>query len=212
MSKNKEETKISIEDLNLTPTETTASAFQTESIDLSELRLSQDFEAQTGVKQIIMTVPVRKPHGQEFIRVRSGEEWQLETAVIELKDEGETYLVHPSLRSELADFIRLKIFFTTINTQGIVSLWGVNLGSSDGRVNEWNRSALEAANKAKTQWIQVRSNRQLGAYVCYSPINPIAEPEWSEDLDFAKLINIAFKDRYITSLDHPVVGRLRGGI
>ena len=43
------------------------------------LRLSQDFGASVGVKKAIVAVPCRKPHRHEFVRVRPGDEWRLET-------------------------------------------------------------------------------------------------------------------------------------
>jgi len=70
---------------------------QTDPFDPSRLRLSQDFAATVGVKQALITVPVRKPNKQEFIRVHPDEAYRLETAVLELKEEREIYLVDPSL-------------------------------------------------------------------------------------------------------------------
>lgn len=37
--------------------------------DLTRLRLSQDFGASVGVKKALLTIPVRKPDRQWFIRV-----------------------------------------------------------------------------------------------------------------------------------------------
>ncbi|MCZ6861990.1 MAG: hypothetical protein O7I42_17225, partial [Alphaproteobacteria bacterium] len=33
------------------------------------LRISQDFAAAAGVKQVLATIPVRKPNRQDFVRV-----------------------------------------------------------------------------------------------------------------------------------------------
>ena len=46
--------------------------------DPESLRLSQDFASSIGVKRAVTVVPCRKPHRQEFVRVRPGEEWRLE--------------------------------------------------------------------------------------------------------------------------------------
>jgi hypothetical protein len=40
--------------------------------DLANLRLSQAFAETGGVKKLLRTVPVRKPHPQDFIRVHPG--------------------------------------------------------------------------------------------------------------------------------------------
>ena len=56
------------------------------------------------------------------------------------------------------------MLYTTINRQRVVSLWPVRLPASDGRVNEWHRSAQEAAERAVDRWIRTTANMNLGAY------------------------------------------------
>ena len=70
-------------------------------LDLEELRLSQNYTESLGVKKALLTVPVRKPGRQDFVRVRPGTDWYIETGVLELKEERETYLVDPALWPEL---------------------------------------------------------------------------------------------------------------
>ena len=164
-----------------------------------------------GVKKALITVPVRKPNRQDFVRVYAGEEWRLQTAVIELKEERETYLVDRSLWSEFPGEIVPKILFVTINRQGVVFLWPVRLPGEDGRIDEWNRSALEAAHMAEKGWVRVAANSSLGAYEVYEAAGHIQEPEWPE-VRFEELLRIAFKDRFIRDPDHPVLRRLRGEV
>jgi hypothetical protein len=183
----------------------------TDPFDLEKLRLSQDFSALAGVKKAIITIPIRKPSRQDWIRVHDSEEWMLQTAILELKDERETYLVAPALWSELSGEIIPKEIVTTINRQGVLALWPIKLPGEDGRHDEWSRSALVAAEKAKTQWIRLVANMSLGAYEVYEAIGDMPEPNWP-DMTFQKVFEIAFKDRFIKSIDHPVVRRLRGEI
>jgi hypothetical protein len=68
--------------------------------DLTTLRIAQDFSETYGVKKALLTVPIRKPGKEWFVRTHP--ELRIETCVIELKEERETYLVAPALRSELA--------------------------------------------------------------------------------------------------------------
>ena len=63
-----------------------------EIFDFENLRLTQNFSELAGVKKAIITIQVRKPNRQEFIRVRPGEDWRFQTAVLELKEEREIYL------------------------------------------------------------------------------------------------------------------------
>jgi len=50
----------------------------------------------------------------------------------------------------------------------------------------------------------------LGAYEIFEAQGSIPEPIWP-DLSFGEILRVAFKDRIIRSLDHPVVKRLHGG-
>lgn len=76
--------------VNEAPTSGTIDLF-----DPENLRLSQDFAADLGVKKILLTVPVRKPNRQTFIRTHRSSEYRLATSLLELKNENETYLAFP---------------------------------------------------------------------------------------------------------------------
>jgi hypothetical protein len=180
-------------------------------INLSDLTLTQDFENQIGVTKVLTTVPVRKPTRFDWVRVHPDPAWRLDVGVLDIKEDNELYLVHNSIVPEVAGEITGKTLFTVANRQGDISLWPVNI-SSDGRTNDWNRSALEAAQHGMKRWIQVRSNTKIGAYEVYFPKGVLPEPEWPVDINFAGVLNIAFKDRYITDSNHPVLRRMRGEI
>ena len=143
------------------------------------------------------------------MRVHPDPDWRLETAVLELKDERETYLVDPDLWSELPGELIPKVLFTAINRQGVIFLWPVRLPGEDGRGNTWNSSALEATALAAKGWVRIAANMSLGAYEVFQATAELPEPEWP-DKDFQSLLEIAFKDHYVRSLDHPMIRRLRG--
>jgi hypothetical protein len=177
--------------------------------DPAHLRLSQNFAETIGVKKALITVPVRKPNKQEFVRVHPSDEYRLETAVLELKEERETYLVAPDLWPELPSELTPKVLLTTINRQGVLSLWPVRMPGEDGRLDEWNASALEAAEMARGRWVRVVANMSLGAYEVYEATGDLPDTEWP-DLPFAEILKVAFKGHYITEINHPVIRRLRG--
>ena len=179
--------------------------------DLADLRLTQDFGAMAGVKKLITTIPVRKPHKQDFVRIRPEDAYQINTAVIELKEDRETYLVAPDMWNELPGEVVPKIFLTGMTRQGVLFLWPIRLPGPDGRHDDWNRSALEAAELAKTKWVKVISNMSLGGYEVFEATGELPDPEWP-DLSFEEIVKIAFKDRYIERMDHPVIRRLNGEI
>jgi hypothetical protein len=177
--------------------------------DPAHLRLSQNFAETVGVKKTIITVPVRKPSRQDFVRVHPSDEYRLETAVLELKEERETYLVDPVLWPVLPGELTPKVLFTTVNRQGVLTLWPVRLPGDDGRLDDWNASALEAAEMAREGWVRVTANISLGAYEVYEATGDLPDPDWP-DMSFAEILQVAFKGHYVTEVDHPVIRRLRG--
>lgn len=180
--------------------------------DPARLRLPQDFGATLGVKKALLTIPVRKPSKEWFIQVHPDEAYRVQTAVLELKEDRETYLVDPKLWPELAtreSTFGPRLIATAINRQGVVFLWPIRLPGSDGKLDEWNMSALEAVQLATGKWVRVAANMSLGAYDVFEATAKLPEPEWPT-VAFAKLLKVAFKNRYIDSLDHPVLLRLRG--
>ncbi len=177
--------------------------------DLSSLRLSQSFEETVGVKKLLTTIPVRKPNQQDFIRVNPDPAFRERFPAIEVKDDRELFLVSANVAPELAGECIAATLYTAISRQGVVFFWPVRLPSADGRWNEWHRSAAEAAELAMRGWIRMRANASLGAYEIFSAEGVMQEPVWP-NLPFNELLRVAFRDRIIDSLDHPVVKRLRG--
>ena len=88
-------------------------------------------------------------------------------------------------------------------------LWPVRLPDEAGRLDDWNTAAHEAAKRAETHWVRVAANMALGAYDIFEAVGQFPEPVWP-DLPFERLLEIGFRDRFIDSLDHPVLRRLRG--
>lgn len=177
--------------------------------DPANLRLDQAFVETSGVKKLLTTVPVRKPNGQEFVRVHPDEGYRLTSAIIELKDDREVYLVLPHIAHELPGECSPVVLHTGINRQSIVFLWPVKLPTPDGRINEWHRSAGEAAERAMTAWLRVKADMALGAYAMFEASSTIPDPIWPT-YSFKELLKIGFRDRLVDRLDHPVIKRLRG--
>ncbi len=163
--------------------------------DLARLRVSQDFIAQAGVKKLLTTVPVRKPSREWFVRTHPDQEYHFQTFVIELKEDSEVYLVDRTLWPELASESTFspKVLITTANRQGVITLWPIRLPGSDGRLDDWNRSALEAAKLASQKWIRIQANRSLGSYEVFEASGNWDAPDWNVP-SFQELLRIAFKE------------------
>ena len=179
--------------------------------DPASLRISTDYAATVGVKRIRTTVPVRKPGRQDFVRVHPTADYSLDTLLIELKEDLETYLLTPGLHLEMFNEATPVRLVTTINRQGVVFLWPLKLPDDTGRSNRWHDSAMDAAERAKDSWIRLQADMSLGAYQLFEAQGNLSDPEWPEE-SFRDLLEIAFKGRYIDTFDHPVLKRLRGEV
>jgi hypothetical protein len=178
--------------------------------NLSALRLDQSYADTVGVKKLLTTVPVRKPNRQDFVRVHPDPSYRLTpAAIIEVKEDRETYLVTPDMAQALAGEFATVTLFTTINRQGTLHLWPVKLPNPEGRHNEWHRSAAEGAERAQKKWVRVTASMSLGAYEIFESSADLPEPVWP-DFSFQEILKIAFRDRIVDRADHPLVQRLQG--
>jgi hypothetical protein len=178
--------------------------------DLNALRLPQDFAASVGVKKRLVHVQVTKPRTGWFVRSRPGDEWRAPVAMIVLKDEGESYVVHPKLAADLPDDVVHFELVTAINRHGTVFLWPLRKPNSS-RQDTWADSAITACQLAETRWLRITANMHAGAYDVFEAAGQLPEPEWPEE-SFKALFHLALKDRVIDSIDHPVIRKLKGAV
>ena len=67
------------------------------------LRLDQSYLQQPIGRKLLTTVPIRKPHSQDFFRVHPSEEYRVPlAAMVTLQDDNDSFLIHRSFLSELA--------------------------------------------------------------------------------------------------------------
>jgi hypothetical protein len=145
--------------------------------DPATLRISQDFPGLANVKKILATIPVRKPGRQDYIRVHPSENYRLTTALLEFKEDRESYLVDPGIREELFGELVPVTLFLVINRQRVPFLWPCRLPDETGRSNSWYESALDAAERAMGSWIRITADMNLGAYQLYEAGGDLPDPE-----------------------------------
>lgn len=179
-------------------------------IDLSKLRLSACTSNGVQAEKALLSVPVKKPGKQIWFRVHPDPDYQILTRVLELKEElGESYLIDSPLWSDVAAELVAKRILTCVTTAGGVFLWPVRESEGDGRLDDWTASAHAAAEQAKSEWTRLVPNMVDGAYEVMRARGDLPEPKWPEE-SFQRLMDLAFKDRFIDTLDHPVLKKLRG--
>jgi hypothetical protein len=179
--------------------------------DISKMRMSQEFANEIGLEKLITKITVGKPNKQWWVRVNRDPKYRFETALLEIKDKNEMYLVAPDLWSPLADEIIRVVIFVGINRQGVIFFWVVRLPGADGKHNEWHQSALKAATIAMDHWVRVTANQSAKGYDVAKSKDKLDEPKWP-DVAFEEMFKIAFKDLFIDSMDHAVLKELRGEV
>lgn len=175
----------------------------------ARLRIGQRFGEGQDVRRVLVSVVVRKPGRQEFVRTHSDPKMWLEAAVLEFKQDRQNFIVSPELAPYLPGEAVAKLLIPTISNHGALFLWPIKLPDEQGRHDEWNAVALEAAERAKTKWVRLMANMGAGTYDVLEAAGSFPDPVWPEK-SLEQLLEIAFKGRVIDSMDHPVLRKLRG--
>jgi hypothetical protein len=176
--------------------------------DPKYLRLVQ--KPALSTRKQLVAVPVRRPGKFEWFRICPDEEYRLDASVIDLKDEGETYMVAPPLRTALEDLtrdVRLHLAVSTDGTVFLIPHWLPDTSKGSSR-NRWSETALTVAGQAMLHWVKRISDKAAGGYHCEVSLNPL-EPAWPAE-SMHELLKLAFGTFHIASLDHPVVKKIRG--
>ena len=184
--------------------------FAQDPFDPAALRIDPTSGGDLGVKKALLHVPVRKPNRQEFFRTNPKPEYKLQMAILELKEERETYAVAPNVAAELLGETRSAEMRLCINRTGSVFLWPVPLPTPDERENAWHKTAREAAVQAESKWTRMVANMGAGCYDVFIAPEGLSDPQWPEE-PLSEFLRIAFGNgRLIDKVDHPVIQRLRG--
>lgn len=173
--------------------------------DLAQFRIPQEGFSDGLVEKIITTVKVSKPPRDEFFRVHP--EYRAEVGLIECSHANESYLVVGELCEALLNepMFSPRLLVAAITKSGNPFLWPLRQNMD----NDWNRSAKEAAEIGQSNWIRVTSNRRIGSYEVSAARAPYGDPIWP-DMQFEKLVEIAFRGRIVDSMEHPILRELRG--
>ena len=179
--------------------------------DLKSLRLPANYGATLGVKKLLTNVLVGRPKKASFFRTHTADEMTFPAMILENKEARESYVVVPEVAQEISELVRPVMLHAAIDRQNNVLLIPVPLPGEDGTRNPWHESLAQAVEHAKLKWIRITANMHAGGYDVYEAEGELPEPEWPAH-DINALIQVAFRGKIITSLDHPVVQALLGKI
>lgn len=183
---------------------------QSPELDLEQFRIDQDFASHVQTRKTAVSISVRKPDRQRWIFIHHSKEWRACVAVLEDKDNQRTYIVAPEIVPEVTADLVPKLLVTYATRQGTTSLWPIRMPDETGRLDTYNESALSIIEQYPGQWIRVLPNQIDRCYdVLEMPAIELPSPKWPEG-GFRQLFSLAFKNRVINDINHPVLKALRG--
>lgn len=182
---------------------------------LDSLRIDPMNNQQFEIKKVFSDAPVRKPNKQEFIRVHP--DHMIDMAGIELEDmQKNIFLITPSILNQVAEEFHSDLKYyrmhLAIDRDKNVFVIPAKLSTDPLKPMRWYDSMLEALERAKLNWTKIRANTSIQAYESFEAIGKISEPEWPEESFDKILLEMAFKGKVISEMDHDIFKKLRGDV
>lgn len=180
-------------------------------VDISALRLPQNFGETLGVKKMLTHVPVGKPGADRFFRVHQSAAMQFEGLIYEDKTTRDVYVVAPALGDVLGRLAKPVVLHLAVDRRANPLLIPVPLPGPNGSRNPWHESLAKAVEQSKTNWVRVAANLPAGVYDLLVASADLPPPEWP-DLQIDEILNIAFNGKVIDSIQHPVIQAIQGKV
>jgi hypothetical protein len=186
--------------------------------DIAQARIGHNFGDRAAVKKLVADVAVDKPDKEHFIRVHPGGDFRLNCHLLRIKQGDKAkgyYWLAGGIANQLAaltsvaKLIAAYTLFTGITRTGGLFLWPIVLPDENGEINSWHQAAHEAATIGQDRWIRVEANMSRGNYDVWEAEGQIPDPQWP-DKSLQELVRLAFKQKLIDRLDHPILLQLRG--
>jgi len=176
-------------------------------VRLEDLRIDQDYKEILKDQEDVLEITPKKPHRQEILQVHPN--WQFVTYLLDWREISELYLVMQSIWPYIADECKKVVLFLYVTNAGRYGLWPIKLPEDGDSLDSYSKTARRAAELCMGEWRRVYTDRRIRQYktrateLCES----LPAPQWP-DLSDEQLIGLAFEDRIISSLDHPILKSL----
>lgn len=175
-------------------------------------RVDQNVESFEGGRKLLEIIRVTRPQKTTWFRSHPDKAYWYKAFLLEDERSGELYFLSRPVWEALVALeekaITRKLLVPVMSRNNVLTVWPISLGV-DGTLSSWAESALAAAVTARSEWVRIASNREMGGYEIKARPSDGVEPAWPE-LDVAELLRIAFKGRVVTTMDHPIIRDLRG--
>jgi hypothetical protein len=161
-------------------------------------------------------VECEKPAKGHFFTVRAetGKPYKDRAFYFLLQMEGrDPYLVAPKIAEQKTeeDTIRPVLIVRYVTMAGEEGLWPLKLNPPDGRSNNYNTSALNILEIAESgKWVRIVNTKKHYRHQVSKKKFTEVPPKFT-DRAFKDLIEIAFKDRIVKTLDHEIWDILENG-
>jgi hypothetical protein len=179
-------------------------------IDQSHLEEYADPGSESAV------VECRRPAKGHFFTVRpeTTKPWKDRRFYFLLELEGrDPYVVVPSIakQKQEEDTVRPVMIVRYVTMAGEEGLWPLKLNRAEGKANNWNTSALNVLELAESgKWVRIVSAKKSYRYQVSKKTLDEVPPKFT-DRPFRTLVDIAFKDRVVRTLDHEIWEILKHG-
>ncbi len=155
-------------------------------------------------------IPLGAPNKQLFFRVASA--LSMLVCLLDWKADGFSYLLTQTVQRAISEadvkFVKLYVW---VDRRDNVGVWAVGVPYSDGTNYDAWKSGHKVCERAKTEWVKKRWNRQMGVYdiVTLHPSVEAPKPNFPE-LTMEEVVERVFEGRIIDSVDHPIIRELQG--
>jgi len=186
-----------------------------EKFDFEQIRANESFEE--DIEEVRTYIAIRKPSQTEWFRIHPEQNYRGDVFVLEIPERDgfgkENYIIFPKLFEKIARVeypISHKRLYTCVNQTGTVFIWPIKLPEPGLRWDSWNKSAERIASEAIKSWVRLYPNKQAQCYGMKRAKGGIQPAPKFPSESFSEIVEIAFDDFFIKTVDHPVLAELRG--
>jgi hypothetical protein len=154
-------------------------------------------------------VPYGKLPPEKFIRVRPKSDAAYSCWLLQAKKPSDQYLVADDLHSVLQGHVRKALIRLAVDKDGEPYLVPEIAPDAGVKLHRWNASWNSALKIAETRWVKVKANLATGSYEVFAATDDLATPLWPEE-SMEELVGMAFNDRVISDVGHPLVSLVLG--
>jgi len=171
--------------------------------DVNPKKIAQDYRVEKNVRPLLSSVDIKRADNGEFFRAHPDEAYSFRLLILD-NQYTLPHVVAPHLEEQLIGIAKRKILVTVITSHGEIKLHPVLETYTDN----WNKTAHQALQLAKSEWIQMTSNKSMHNYELSSS-SVIDTPVWP-DITPSEIFNAAFSNQCINDMSHPVISKLKG--